>query len=429
MKDVNVSDNNRFKKYYHPEESKEEKKPVEESGTYQDTLFVYNRLSDKEKSLLGRHHEDSPACVYRKVEYSNNTPTGWIELYDSSKVAMMTNQEYDENIKDLNIGIAVDKEFRGKGVATKLIKNAVQFFKSSQYETLTYIVRDGNDRSEAFAKKCGFAYMWRRKKEHETIYMITNPTKMRDAINEAYLYIRASVNAARRSLGLLETSAAMGGPVVGMEINDQTVSYSNPGMFIIQYSDGNDTGYGITNDLKTRYFLRHDKKKNKLVKEDFSEFLKDKYFGIYSIIQEHRDLWNTLLISFYEDPKCLTEGVRTLSLYEYFSGRRELVGDQIDYDENFNRVDPLWLDLMYNMKLQDPKMMNIPVINENYNGGDFRKHIILPKGIQEFVSSSLHSNELVLCEDPKGMYLLDENNNLVSRYITQEELEVITDVI
>ena len=157
--------------------------------------------------------------------------------------------------------------------------------------------------------------------------------------------------------------------------------------------------------------------------------MKDKYFGIYSITQEHRDLWNTLLISFYEDPKCLTEGVRTLSLYEYFSGRRELVGDQIDYDENFNRVDPLWLDLIYNMKLQDPKMMNIPVINENYNGGDFRKHITLPKGIQEFVSSSLHSNELVLCEDPKGMYLLDENNNLVSRYITQEELEVISDGI
>lgn len=428
MKDVNVSDNNRFKKYYHPEEDKEEKKPIQENGTFRDTLFVYNRLTDKEKSLLGRHHIDSPACVYRKVEYDGIgiTPIGWIELYDSSKVAMMTNQEYDENIKDLNIAIAVDKEFRGRGVATKLIKNAIRFFKSSQYETLTYIVRDGNDRSEAFAKKCGFAYMWRRKKEHETVYMITNPTKMRNAINEAYLYIRASVNAARRSLSMLESSAAMGGPVVGMEINDQTVQYSNPGMFIIQYSDGNESGYGVTNDLKTKYFLRHDKKKNKLIKEDFDNFLKDKYFGIYSITQEHRDLWNNLLTSFYEDPKYLTKEARTLSLYEYFSGRRELIGDQIDYDENFNRVEPVWLDIMYNMKVQDPKMINIPVINEDYHGGSISKHISVPKGVREFTSSLLHSNELVLCEDPKGMYLLDENNNLVSRYITQEELEVIS---
>lgn len=432
MKDVNVSDNNRFKKYYHPEDYKEEKKSIQESGTYQDTLFVYNRLSDKEKSLLGRHHEDSPACVYRKVEYSDNTPMGWIELYDSSKVAMMTNQEYDENIKDLNIGIAVDKEFRGKGVATKLIKSAVQFFKSSQYETLTYIVRDGNDRSEAFAKKCGFAYMWRRKKEHETIYMITNPSKMRNAINEAYLYIRASVNAARRSLGLIETSAALAGPVVGMETNDQTVQMSNPGMFLIHYSDDKETGYGITNDLRTKYFIRHDVKKNKLIKEEFDAFLEGKYIDIYTIPTSCRVKWVNLLNQTFnnpENPTLLVNKKTIKNLYEYFSDRQELCSDQIVYDDKFHPVSITWLELLYTPTLVNSHKTVLPCLQENYTGGDIFKRIQLPKGIQEFVKSSMHSNELLLCEDPEGYYLLDEANDLVTRHITQEELEVITNAL
>lgn len=249
---------------------------------------------------------------------------------------------------------------------------------------------------------------------------------------EAYLYIRASVNAARRSLGLIETSAALAGPVVGMETNDQTVQMSNPGMFLIHYSNDKETGYGITNDLRTKYFIRHDVKKNKLIKEEFDAFLEGKYIDIYTIPISCKTKWTNLLNQAFNNPgnpTILVNNETIKNLYEYFSDKRELCSDQIVYDDKFHPVSITWLELLYTPTLVNSHKTVLPCLQENYTGGDIFKRIQLPKGIQEFVKSSMHSNELLLCEDPEGYYLLDEANDLVTRHITQEELEVITNAV
>ena len=137
--------------------------------------------------------------------------------------------------------------------------------------------------------------------------------------------IRAMVN---ESLRLLEMSGG-GGPMIGMEINDQSVQYSSPGQFIITTKD-KDSGvdYGVTNDIKSKYLYRKDKDKG-YVKEDMESYLKDKDYKIYQYTGDI-DIWKYMLSdiqynSYDEDT----------TIYEDLTGRKQLSYDQIDFDENF----------------------------------------------------------------------------------------------
>ena len=137
--------------------------------------------------------------------------------------------------------------------------------------------------------------------------------------------IRAMVN---ESIRLLEMSGG-GGPLIGMEINDQSVQYSSPGQFIITTKD-KDSGvdYGVTNDIKSKYLYRKDKDKG-YVKEDMESYLKDKDYKIYQYTGDI-DIWKYMLSdiqynSYDEDT----------TIYEDLTGRKQLTDDQIDFDENF----------------------------------------------------------------------------------------------
>ena len=203
-------------------------------------------------------------------------------------------------------------------------------------------------------------------------------------------------------------------------------------MFLIQYGDDKETGYGITNDLKTKYFIRHDAKKNKLIKEEFDSYLKGKSISIYKISDLCLGRWKVLLnyvINKPVNPKILLSDHDVMNLYEYFSDKKELKADQIAYDKLFSYINTDWLDLIYNSVLLDRKVSAIPYLNEGYNGGSILSHVTIPDGVQDFVKSSLLSNELLVCEDHKGLYLVDEANNLVTRHLTPEEAEVIKDAI
>ena len=148
---------------------------------FKDSKFIYDGLTDQEKKWFGNHYIDSPYNVYRKIIYTKDTstPVAFIELTDTGMLYD------DENINDVLLSLAVDKNFRGKGLAKYLIKDTFKWFKESEYESMTYVVRYGNESSEILAKKCGFVYFWDNKKDKEKIYIITNPNKLK-LLNESF---------------------------------------------------------------------------------------------------------------------------------------------------------------------------------------------------------------------------------------------------
>ena len=137
--------------------------------------------------------------------------------------------------------------------------------------------------------------------------------------------IRAMTNA---SIRLLEMSGG-GGPMIGMEINDQSVQYSCPGQFIITTKD-KDSGidYGVTNDIKSKYLYRKDKNKG-YVKEDMESYLNKKDYKIYQYTGDI-NIWKYMLNDIYYNSYD-----EDTTIYEDLTGRKQLTEDQIDFDENF----------------------------------------------------------------------------------------------
>lgn len=140
-------------------------------NSFEDVLEVFNSLSEKEKKFYSDDgkKKNNPFTVYTKVAYLKNTslPIGFVDLDDSGKIFN------NKDLKDLTIGIAVKKEYRGKGVSTYLMKEALKYFKNSSYQSMTYSCLSTNIASEKLALKCGFVYFWTNKDKNEKIYMIT----------------------------------------------------------------------------------------------------------------------------------------------------------------------------------------------------------------------------------------------------------------
>ena len=152
-----------------------------EDGNFEDTLNVYDTLTEDEQKIYGsRSKKESEYLIFRKVAYTKNTgiPVGYIQLDDSSKVYN------DPNLKDVNIGIIIRKEFRGSGLSVILIKEAIKWFKTTDIETMSYIIRYGNEASERLAKKCGFVLFRDDKEAKEKVFLITNPSLLK-RINES----------------------------------------------------------------------------------------------------------------------------------------------------------------------------------------------------------------------------------------------------
>lgn len=122
-----------------------------ESLDIEDSKKIYNLLSNQEKDYMDGLYSANDAIVYKKIHYINKIPVGFCFMYDSDKVG--------KSKGDLNITIAVDNKYRGKGIATKLVKDAIKWFKDNdKYQTLSYIISKSNSSSRALAVKCGFKY-------------------------------------------------------------------------------------------------------------------------------------------------------------------------------------------------------------------------------------------------------------------------------
>lgn len=131
--EVNVGEKNRFSKYF-------KESALLEKASFEDTVEVYNSLSSREKKYIAPDgtFDDSPYLAYRKVEYYNKKPIGFIELYRERNEA--------------SIALAVKKEFRKKGIAKKLMNNAIDWAKQNKLNNLLYKVETDNFKSIQLAK-------------------------------------------------------------------------------------------------------------------------------------------------------------------------------------------------------------------------------------------------------------------------------------
>lgn len=110
--------------------------------------------------------ESSDGVVFKEEEYDGKKIIGHVELYDSGT--------YGQSKDDVNIAVEVSTNYRRQGIATKLIKKAIKWFKGSKYKTMSYIMDTTNVPSQKLAEKMGFAYITTQNNEH--IYIITNPS-------------------------------------------------------------------------------------------------------------------------------------------------------------------------------------------------------------------------------------------------------------
>lgn len=146
---------------------------IDDDNAFEDTLYIYNRLSEKEQELLRKGHTNESYTVYRKVIRTNNgTPMGYVELDDIKEVYKYYNIPMKSDVNELMIGLAVDKDFRRIGIGQKLINYAIQWFMKSDYKAIWYYIRYGNENSEKLAKKCGFTLDYDNKKSKEKEYVL-----------------------------------------------------------------------------------------------------------------------------------------------------------------------------------------------------------------------------------------------------------------
>ena len=144
-----------------------------------DIKYIESTMTSKEQKLYGAlsdsdtDNKEQKATVWYKILYDRNTPIAYASCTDSGKLGLAKG--------DVNLGFAVHKDYRGKGLAKKLIKEAVHWFKTTDYDTLTYIYRDGNKASESLAKKSGFVYM-KKINNNQHWWMITNPSKLKPVL-------------------------------------------------------------------------------------------------------------------------------------------------------------------------------------------------------------------------------------------------------
>ena len=133
------------------------------AGDYDDIVKIFKDLSKKEKGYLSPNHPDryidSPYAIYRKIEYKDSKPIGFIELLKFKKL---------NNIPE--ISFAVSKDWRGKGISEKLFKSAVDYCKANGEKYILWVCDKDNIASNKFAEKHGFELHAVNDKENEYIY-------------------------------------------------------------------------------------------------------------------------------------------------------------------------------------------------------------------------------------------------------------------
>lgn len=146
--------------------TKNDMKYIDESTGYnhysKDVHTIIDNLSGKEYQYInGGEWVDSNHIIYRKVEYLNNKPIGFIDVYSLPK--------FDKNIG--LVVLAVAKEARGKGIGSKLVREAIFNHKENKdINKLRWLADSDNKASVNMAKSLGFDLISNNKNKKEFIY-------------------------------------------------------------------------------------------------------------------------------------------------------------------------------------------------------------------------------------------------------------------
>lgn len=113
---------------------------------WEDSNKIFNRMSEEDKSYFLNgvdSYDDSEFLVDRIVAYDGKVPIAFVELLDFG----------DEDMAQ--ICIAVDNEYRHKGIAKKLY-NLMEMFYSSEYIYFAWTVHPDNESSIGLALSLNF---------------------------------------------------------------------------------------------------------------------------------------------------------------------------------------------------------------------------------------------------------------------------------
>lgn len=162
------------------------------SKEFTQTKEIFDSLNDREQYWLGKYYIDEPGLLYRKVIYDGNKPIAFVQAHQEKALSDYYGENYGKPGRDDSAcaTIAVRKEYRGKGLASKLVSDLKKWFDQSKYNHLEWGTNYDNIDSQKLAEKFGFIL------------------KKEDKWNKDYEISKANMN---ESMGL----AAMN-PMVGM---------------------------------------------------------------------------------------------------------------------------------------------------------------------------------------------------------------------
>lgn len=126
--------------------------------TYENALKVFNSLTPKEQYWLDDRYVDSPNVFYRKVHFIGRKPVGFVDIYRFN--SNYFNPDY------VIMTLAVNKAYRGKGIASDLVKSATLYCKSKGIKKIIWGAFKDNYASIQLAKKLGYT----KTKEDEKYY-------------------------------------------------------------------------------------------------------------------------------------------------------------------------------------------------------------------------------------------------------------------
>ena len=155
-----------------------EKSSINESTRYdkysKDIHKIIDSLSEEESNHIGNGYwVDSNHVIYRKVEYIDNEPVGFIDIYRLPK--------FDKRIG--LVVIAVSEKARGKGIGRKLVNEAIFTCKENKdVYKLRWKADSDNTASINMAKSLGFKLIDENKNEKIFMYDLKE-----SSINETYI--------------------------------------------------------------------------------------------------------------------------------------------------------------------------------------------------------------------------------------------------
>lgn len=133
------------------EEALEKCKKDKDFIGYDEAKALYDKLSNGDKRFfkIGKYN-DSPKLVFRLGKRDNGKLVGFIETYYKPAIKRKSDSEVDELIKDIEnrtntfngkegfISIAIDPEYRGRGLAKTLFNNAVEKAKQVGFDAVSH---------------------------------------------------------------------------------------------------------------------------------------------------------------------------------------------------------------------------------------------------------------------------------------------------